>query len=58
MASLQQQKNYIDEVAQKTKDDADALATQQRQDAADAESAEVRKAAEDEVKQIQYDAQK
>lgn len=58
MASLQQQKNYIDGVAQKTKDDADKLAAQQRQNAADAKSAEVRRTAEDEVKQIQYDAQK
>jgi type I restriction-modification system DNA methylase subunit len=58
MTSLQQQKDYIDSEAQKAKERADQDAKDQRQVAADAEIARVRKVAEDEVKQIQYDAQK
>ena len=58
MTTLQQQKDYIDQEAQKAKDQAYKLAAEQRQTAADDESAKIRKTAEDEVKQIQYDAQK
>lgn len=58
MTNLQQQKAAIDVEAQRTKDEADRLAIEQRQIAADEESARVRKLAEDEVARIQYDAQK
>jgi hypothetical protein len=58
MTTLQQQKDYIDQEAQRAKDEADIAAKEQRQTAADEESARIRKTAEDEVKKIQYDAQK
>ena len=58
MTTLQQQKDYIDQEAQRTKDIADRTAKDQRQAAADDEIAKVGQAAENEVKQIQYDAQK
>ncbi|KKR70503.1 MAG: hypothetical protein UU12_C0020G0024 [Candidatus Woesebacteria bacterium GW2011_GWA2_40_7b] len=58
MTNLQQQKAAIDAQAQKTKDEADRTATQQRQAAADEESKKVRQTAEEEVAKIQYDAQR
>ena len=58
MTTLQQQKDYIDQEAQRTKDEAYQTARDQRQTAADDEIAKVRQTAENEVKQIQYDAQK
>ena len=58
MTNLQQQKVDIDREAQKTKDEADRLAVQQRQTAADEESKKVRQVAEAEVAKIQYDAQR
>lgn len=58
MTNLQQQKVAIDREAQKTKDEADRLAIQQRQTAADEESKKVRQVAEAEVAKIQYDAQR
>lgn len=58
MANLQQQKIDIDREAQKTKDEADRLAIEQRQTAADEESKKVRQAVEAEVTKIQYDAQR
>ena len=58
MTTLQQQKDAIDTEAQRLKDEAEVLAVQARQDAADDESEKVRSAAEEEVRQIQYNAQK
>lgn len=58
MTDLRQQKEAIDREAQKTKDEADRLAVEQRQTAADEESKKVRQVAEAEVAKIQYDAQK
>lgn len=56
--SQQQQNDYIDQQAQKTKDEADRVAALGKQAVADDESAIVTKAAADEVKRIQYEAQK
>ncbi len=56
--TLQQQKTAIDQQAQKTKDEADRIAVEQRQTAADEESKKIRQAAEEEVAKIQYDAQR
>ena len=58
MAHLQQQKDAIDQQAQKTKDDADAQAVLDREAAAKAEIAEVMLEAEEKAKQIQYNSQK
>ena len=58
MTDLRQQKMAIDREAQKTKDDADRLAIEQRQTAADEASKKIRQAAEAEVAKIQYDAQR
>jgi hypothetical protein len=58
MTDLQQQKIAIDQQAQTTKDEADRLAVEQRQIAADDESKRVRQIAEEDVTKIQYDAQK
>ncbi len=58
MTDLRQQKMAIDREAQKTKDEADRLAIEQRQTAADEASKKIRQAAEAEVAKIQYDAQR
>lgn len=58
MTDLRQQKEAIDREAQKTKDEADRLAIEQRQIAVDEESKKIRLAAEAEVARIQYDAQR
>ena len=58
MANLQQQKNAIDAEAQRAKDEADKIAFDDRQSAAEEEIARIRKLAEDEVKQVEYDAQR
>ena len=58
MTYLQQQKDRIDQEAQITKDQADKTAIEERQKAADVDSARVRQEAEDEVSKIQYNAQK
>jgi hypothetical protein len=58
MTNLQQQKITIDVQAQKTKDEADRTAVEQRQIAADEECKKVRRVAEEEVAKIQYDAQR
>ena len=57
MATLQQQKDAIDKEAQRSKDEAERLAVEARQTAADEESEIVRAQAEDEVQKIQYNAQ-
>ena len=58
MATLQQQKDAIDEEARLKKVEADEIAAQERQDVADEESRKVREQAEYDVEQIQSDAQK
>ena len=58
MANLQQQKDEIDLQAQKAKDEADRVAAEERQAAADEESKRVREQAEYDVAQIQKDAQR
>jgi hypothetical protein len=58
MTNLQQQKIAIDQQAQRTKDEADKLASYERQKAADEETARIRQEAEDEVSKIQYNAQR
>ena len=58
MQTLQQKKDAIDEEARLAKIDADKIAFAERQVAADMESEKIRVAAEAEIKQIQYDAQK
>lgn len=58
MTTLQQQKDAIDEEARLTKIEADKTAFAERQVAADLESERIRLVAEQEIKQIQYDAQK
>lgn len=58
MTDLRQQKIAIDREAQKIKDEANRLAIEQRQTAADEESKKVRQAAEAEVAKIQHDAQR
>ncbi len=57
MTSLQKQKDEIDLETKRLKDEADRLAVEARQIAADEESEIVRAEAEEKVKQIQYDAQ-
>ena len=57
MATLQQQKDVIDKETQRLKDDADRLAVEARQTAADKESEIVRAEAEEKVQEIQYNAQ-
>ena len=58
MISLQQQKIEIDKEAVRAKDEADKIAMDARQRAADDESKRVREQAEYDVAQIQNDAQK
>ena len=59
MAYTQQQQNeYINKQAQDAKDEIDRLATIDRKKVADAEIARVSKLAEDEVKRLQYEANK
>jgi len=58
MATLQQQKNAIDDEARLKKIEADETAAKERQDAADEESRKIKEQADYDIKQIQYDAQK
>lgn len=58
MDDLQRQKNQIDEVARKAKEDADAQAAQAKQTAANTEADRIIKEAADKAQQIKYDAQK
>ena len=57
MATLQQQKDVIVKETQRLKDEADRLAVEARQTAADEESEIVRAEAEEKVQEIQYNAQ-
>lgn len=58
MATLQQQKDAIDEEARLKKIEADEYAVQERQDIADEESRKIREQAEYDIAKIQSDAQK
>lgn len=58
MATLQQQKNAIDEEARLKKIEADEVVAKERQDVADEESRKIKEQAEYDIKQVQYDTQK
>lgn len=58
MDDLQRQKDQIDEVTRKAKEDADTQAAEAKQTAADAEAERIIKEAADKAQQIKYDAQK
>jgi hypothetical protein len=57
MATLQQQKDAIDESARLKKVEADEIAEKERQYAADEESRKVKEQADYDISQIQKDAQ-
>ncbi len=58
MATIQQQKDAIDEEARLKKVEADEIAAQERQDIADEEARKIREQAEYDIARIQHDAQK